>query len=149
LADQPRRPWNWSTTGRKSNEPYVPQEVGKWWYDWAMENPGNIAISHVGRIMETELGEKVPDEEKCTGCRASGQDCWIYSEKGRQQVRHPGSACGPCRAKGALAAGCSVSKRQQSRKRGPASPPPRPRDIRPREPRRSPSPSAGSGGIVV
>lgn len=43
-------------------------------------------------------------------------ECWIYSERGRKQVRHPGSACAHFRAIGSMAEGCSVATRSRSKR---------------------------------
>ncbi|KAH8697344.1 hypothetical protein BGW36DRAFT_461350 [Talaromyces proteolyticus] len=50
IADQPRVPWSWSTTGKKCKEPYKPTTKGKWWFDWAHEHEGSLSvISNIGR----------------------------------------------------------------------------------------------------
>lgn len=59
LADQPRVPWNWFTTG-KTDEPYEPGAVEKWWYDWAQGFNGSDAVaSSVGRITKTTLRKQL------------------------------------------------------------------------------------------
>lgn len=119
-ADQPRIPWQWSITGKKVSSPYKPIAVGKWWYDFWIDSQSDpkieSAASHVGRIMETELGLQLLGDRRCTRCRLEGTECWIYSERGRKQVRHPGSACAHCRAMGAMAQGCSVATRSKGKR---------------------------------
>lgn len=119
-ADQPRIPWRWSTTGKKESTPYKPTAVGKWWYDFWLDSKKNprieSAASHVGRIMETELGLQLLGGKRCNRCRAEGMECWIYSERGRKQIRHPGSACAHCRATGSTPQGCSVATRSHSKR---------------------------------
>lgn len=120
-ADQPRIPWRWSTTGKKDSTPYKPRAVDKWWYDYWIDSQNDprmefSAASHVRRIMETELGLQLLGDKRCSRCRAEGMECWIYSERGRKQVRHPGSACAHCRAMVAIAQGCSVATRSKSKR---------------------------------
>lgn len=119
-ADQPRIPWRWSTSRKKDSTPYKPKVVGKWWYDFWIDSQSDpkieSAASHVGRIMETELGLQLFGDKRCNRCRAEGMECWIYSERGRKQIRHPGSACAHCRATGPMTQGCSVATRIHSKK---------------------------------
>ncbi|CRG92850.1 hypothetical protein PISL3812_09921 [Talaromyces islandicus] len=144
LANQTRVPWLWSPTGSKTGEPYEPTAEGKWWYDWAHEFQGSPNVrSNVGRIMETELGVQLFGEDRCTGCQQSNRECWIYSEKGRQQVKNPGSACTRCRVDPATP-GCSLSNRRPARKRSPGPPPP-PRFILPK----GGGPDPDAGGCVA
>lgn len=121
VADQTRIEWNWSHARSKNNEPYHPTVESKWWFHWAeerIETAGwNNHITHVGRIMETDLGMQLFDTERCTACRLDGTECWVYSDRARPQVRHPGSAYTRCRAKGPMSRGCSVATRRSAKKR--------------------------------
>lgn len=46
---------------------------------------------HIGRIMETELDEKLEGEPHCTACKINNEECQVYSESVRKQVSMPGS----------------------------------------------------------
>ena len=143
------RQWNWSTIGRKTREVYVPLSVGKWWYGFWQECKGTPELemrsSHISRIMESELGATLTGENACDECRAEGAECRVYSEKGRAQVWHPGSACARCRSRGPKDGGCSVSKRRPNRRDPPDRPPPR--NLKPHP--GGPGPGAGGVGIMV
>jgi hypothetical protein len=148
VANQPRLPWGWQASG-KSAAPYTPVITGKWWSQTAEQmealGPKRNDFGHIGRIMETELGEKLVGDARCTACRQLDQECWVYSAKGRQQVSHPGSTCARCRVAG-RAGGCSLSTRKSSQDpRGPPPPPGPPRPLLPRPP----SPGAGGSGIAA
>jgi hypothetical protein len=54
LADQQCLPWNWLLHGKVTAE-YTPVVPGKWWSSLPATSERNT--SHIGRIMETELGE--------------------------------------------------------------------------------------------
>jgi hypothetical protein len=97
---------------------------------------------HIGRIMETELGERLQGDRRCAVCQERDEECWVYSEKGAQQVSRPGSTCARCRV-AARAGGCSLSTRRPSRRRSP--PPPGPRSLAPG----GPPPGAGGGAVAV
>lgn len=71
-------------------------------------------FGHIARIMETELGERLEEESRCSACRQGGEECWVYSTKGRQQVRRPGDTCARCRVK-PRPGGCSLSRRKRKR----------------------------------
>jgi hypothetical protein len=69
IADQYRLPWIWSLRG-KSKESYTPVAVCKWWSHTAAElsaiTPNKRRdISHIGRIMETELSEQLHGDKRC------------------------------------------------------------------------------------
>ena len=122
---------------------------GKWWSrgEEELERMGEGKrrdFGHIGRIMETELGERLAGGERCSACQSHGQECWIYSVKGRQQVKRPGDSCARCRV-AARPGGCSCSKRRR-RPRSP--PPPGPRSVLPKGPG-GPPPGAGSSGIAA
>lgn len=145
LADQNRVPWLWSSMG-KTDEPYQPQAVGKWWYDWARAYNGSQAmVSNVGRIMETDLGVQFFGEERCTRCIEAGHQCWVYTDKGRGQIKNPGSACARCRANPHPTIRCSLARRRPKQK-FPRDPPPN-RFILPKEGGKGPG--AGGIGMVV
>ncbi|KAI9640319.1 hypothetical protein NHQ30_011369 [Ciborinia camelliae] len=110
-----RRVWSWSTI--KSNGLYKPIRQGKWWYlnagSWDALTPGKQRdYSHIARIMESELGEELLAEKKCSSCRSAGFECWVYSDRGKQQISRPGSTCARCR-EAAHKGGCSLSTRIQ------------------------------------
>ena len=48
---------------------------------------------HIGRIMETVLGEELVDSKWYTTCQALNQKCWVYSKRGTQQVSKLGDTC--------------------------------------------------------
>ena len=50
-------------------------------------------FGHISQIIETELEEKIEGKEHCVACQAKDLECWVYSEKGAQQVSCPGSMC--------------------------------------------------------
>ncbi len=62
--------------------------------------------------METELGERLSGEDRCTACQDAGEECWVYSKRGSRQVSRPGGACTRCRVV-ARPGGCSNSKRKR------------------------------------
>jgi len=101
-------------------------------------------FGHIGRIMETELGEKLEGEGRCAACQAADEECWVYSEKGAKQVKKCGSTCARCRV-AARSGGCSLSTRR--RRRTPSPPPPR--GFAALRPAGGPPPGAGGSGIAV
>src|SRR6266536_1450291 len=101
-------------------------------------------FGHIGRIMETELGEKLEGEGLCATCQAADEECWVYSKKGAKQVKKCGSTCTLCRVAGGSGS-YSLSRR---RRRHTPSPPP-PRGFAALRPAGSPPPGAGSSGITV
>ncbi|KAE8450526.1 hypothetical protein EG329_006257 [Mollisiaceae sp. DMI_Dod_QoI] len=113
-ADQPRLPWNWKLHG-KTSSPYIPVILGKWWSRTqaeldAMAPTRRKQYDHIGRIMETELGKQLFNQDRCSFCRQEGKECWVYTEKGAKQLVCPRDACTRCRInphKG----GCSKAKR--------------------------------------
>lgn len=150
-ANQPRLPWNWNSWG-KSKAPYTPAVAGKWW-SISQEELAQLKSDkrsdrgHIGRIMETELGEQLCGEARCTACSARGMECWIYSKEGSQQVAFPGDSCARCRW-ASYEGGCSLSKRKKCVKI--TEPPTRPyRQLLPKE-GGPPPPGAGkASGISV
>ncbi|KAE8371856.1 hypothetical protein BDV26DRAFT_275289 [Aspergillus bertholletiae] len=114
VADQPRWEWIWHPRG-KSSEPYTPAVVGKWWShseaELAQLQPARRSnIGHIYRIMETELGEQLLGDARCTYCKERDVECWAYSSQGQRQVSRPGSACARCRIEPYMD-GCSLSRR--------------------------------------
>ena len=108
-----RLPWNWQPRG-KTSEHYSPRLRGKWWFFEEEElarasSKKRADYGHMGRIMETELGEQLFGEDRCNACKSNRQECWRYSQLGAQQVSRPGDACARCRYV-ARAGGCSLSK---------------------------------------
>ena len=118
VADQERIDWAWRLIG-KVREMYRPVVNGKWWFrtevEWSeMKMNKRHDFSHIGRIMETELGKKLADGDRCVVCRSLNQECWVYTLKGAQQISRPGSACARCRV-APRAGGCSLSTRTPQR----------------------------------
>ena len=150
LADQTRFPWAWAPHG-KTRESYAPVITGKWWSRTDQELAGMSADKrrdwgHIGRIMETELGERMDGDERCAACRERDQECWVYSKKGAQQVSRPGSTCARCRVV-SRAGGCSLSTRRPNRRRTP--PAPGPRSLAAYKPSGGPPPGAGGSAIAA
>jgi len=149
-ADQPRLPWAWATHG-KTRDVYASAITGKWWSQTeeeltAMSQDKRRDWGHIGRIMETELGERLQGDRRCTACQERDEECWVYSEKGAQQVSRPGSTCARCRVV-ARAGGCSLSTRRPNRRRSPPSPGPRP--LAAYKPPGGPPPGAAGGAVAV
>ncbi|KAL1641534.1 hypothetical protein SLS58_006040 [Diplodia intermedia] len=116
-ASQPRLPWRWSAT--KTSALYTSAVRDKWWSDLlaAEANAANAnrrrAVSHVARIMETELGERRVGDAACLACRRHGRECWAYSYRGAQQISNSGRACARCRIN-IEGGGCSLTQRKKS-----------------------------------
>jgi len=146
-ANTDRLGWGWSPI--RSTAAYVPAVAGKWWTSGGSpeirQRRGRVA-DHVGRIMETELGERREGNGRCTACQANGEECWFYSTKGSQQIAKPGDACACCRW---AARKCSGSKRQPAQKKRPRSRLPPPRPLQPYWPGGGPPPGAGGDGIMA
>ncbi len=86
--------------------------------------------------------------EQCTACQASGNECWVYSKKGAQQVSRPGDTCARCRV-AARSGGCSLSKRKRKDPKDPSPPPPGPRSLAAYKPSGGPPPGPGGSGIAA
>ncbi|KAK5002497.1 hypothetical protein LTR28_011341 [Elasticomyces elasticus] len=115
-ADPVRLPWDWDTAS-KSRELYTPVVSGKWWSHTdeqlqVLKPNKRRDVGHIGRIMETELGEELLGDRRCQACKDLGQECWVYSAEGARQVARPGDTCARCRV-AARAGGCSYSKRKR------------------------------------
>ncbi|KAK5003209.1 hypothetical protein LTR28_010455, partial [Elasticomyces elasticus] len=100
-ADLVRLPWDWDTAS-KSRELYTPAVSGKWWSHTdeqlqALRPNKRRDVGHIGRIMETELGEELLGDRRCQACKDLGQECWVYSAEGARQVDRPGDTCARCR----------------------------------------------------
>lgn len=121
VADQPRIPWDWNLRRGKVNTPYEPTVVNKWWsrsnveFD-SMGKEARRKYSHIGRIMETELGERLDDNNGYTFCTSRGLECWRYSTAGALQITNPGDSCARCRMK-AHVGGCSLNLGKNKPKR--------------------------------
>ena len=144
LADQPRLPWNWQLQG-KTTDGYTAVRQGKWWSSLQTAN-GERNLSHIGRIMETELGEQLHGEDRCLACEEGGWECWAYSRVGAQQVHKPGDTCARCRVR-ARPGGCSISKRAKPKPRRVLPAPPL-RPLLPKGPQ-PPPPGARGMGLMV
>ncbi|TLD34699.1 hypothetical protein E2P81_ATG04864 [Venturia nashicola] len=98
----PRLPWPWSN--QKTSALYTTVHKDKWWSkippsnDPYMQVYGGRYLSHIGRIMETELGEKRTDNARCTNCKKQNEECWVYSKEGSRQVKNPVRRCTRCLA---------------------------------------------------
>ncbi|KAE8154845.1 hypothetical protein BDV25DRAFT_147091 [Aspergillus avenaceus] len=126
-ADQPRLPWRWDPTGEKNSQPYTPAIAGKWWSRSedmlsAMSKNQRSDFSHVGRIMETDLGQQLHGDNRCSLCVEKGVECWVYSDIGAKQIKFPGSTCARCRLL-KHRKGCSLSTRASKSKRLQGNPP--------------------------
>ena len=66
---------------------------GKWWSELGRGVVGAKArnYSYIGRIIETELGEKLEGDRIYTSCQELGQEYWVYSKEGVKQVKYVGS----------------------------------------------------------
>jgi hypothetical protein len=115
IADQPRIPWYWSLPQLcRRREEYLPTAVGKWWHLTieeleAMDHLSHIAHSHIAWIMETELGQRVEGDDRCTWCALNGFECWVYVAEASTQVVQVGSFCARCRVEHILG-GCRPGK---------------------------------------
>jgi hypothetical protein len=135
IADQPRQPWHWPTVPPKFTGPYLATAVGKWWYRTtedleAMErqDPNRRKnFHHIGRIMETELGQRHDGDDRCPAYIRMGYECWTYTVEGTQQIASPGSACARCWAE--HRGNCSHSARRIHRKPSAPRPPPSPPNL--------------------
>ncbi|QDS74199.1 hypothetical protein FKW77_002185 [Venturia effusa] len=95
-----RQPWKWSK--KKTTDLYVPVMQDKWWSSSESELRQlpigrQRYMSHIARIMETELGEQLVGTNRCNNCKRHNRQCYIYSEAGRTQIMHPGVRCAACR----------------------------------------------------
>lgn len=119
IADQP---WIFDHLGNALAPPYTPTVVGKWWSPAperldVMARGKRQGWSHIGRIMETELGHRLDGNARCSHCQKEGNGCWVYNEEGRHQISHPGTNCARCRVS-SQPGGCSLSTRRGGKKRG-------------------------------
>jgi hypothetical protein len=137
--------WTFNLLGKKTSDHYVHQHSDVWSYtteaEYQAAKPNRQKVlDHVGRIMETELGEKLSDDQRCSHCQAgngsSGYECWVYSGEGARQVLYPGSICARCRMDTVK---CSLSTRKPQTESAP--PPSSPANILPRP--AAPGPSSG------
>ncbi|EGP82477.1 uncharacterized protein MYCGRDRAFT_97547 [Zymoseptoria tritici IPO323] len=111
----------WTLAGGAHSD-YTCQISGKWWSTLpdssnrlaSRSGPpeGSTTASHIGRIMETTLGEQKGDGERCTRCQRDGWECWVYSAEGKAQIFHPGDTCARCRHKPGKGP-CSFSPRMR------------------------------------
>lgn len=97
---QPRIPWKWSD--KKTSDLYISAVKGQWWSksqselrQLSMER--QRYMSHIARIMETELGEELIGKDRCNNCQRQNRQCWTYSKKGKRQFTQPGVRCAACR----------------------------------------------------
>jgi hypothetical protein len=87
------------------NTPIESVHQDQWWHRTA-EEIARIPRAqmrnqtyHVIRIMETTLGERLHDDDRCTRCVRDGYECWVYSDYARKQVvGNAGHKCARCRA---------------------------------------------------
>ena len=102
-------------------------------------------MGHIGRIMETELGEQLMEKDRCVACQARQQEYWVYFEKGKSVVSRPGSTYARCRM-AARSGGCSLATRKR-RDRSP--PPPGSRSLAVYKSLGDGPPGASGSGIAV
>jgi hypothetical protein len=145
---------------RKLRGLYVPQFPGTWWYHTredleALSGNAQRTWSHVGRIMETDLGVH-HRSNPCSNCaqQVPPLECWGYNERGLYEVAAASRACARCRWQ-PLTNGCShmvVPGGKVDGRKGRKSKPkttgshPAPSPILPRPP--PPPPPSGSGMVV-
>ncbi|KAE9991249.1 hypothetical protein EG327_000251 [Venturia inaequalis] len=95
-----RIPWEWSD--ERTSVLYTPFYKNEWWSQMAPSGVPSVKayteryISHIGRIMETELGEELFGDARCTNCQRRNEECWVYSKEGSQQVLNPVRRCARC-----------------------------------------------------
>ena len=120
-----RRPWTY--TSIRSSERWRHQEAGRWYYVSdaayaAQSTSGKAVTNHIGRIMESDLGEQLIGEARCRHCKDGDRECWVYSARAFNQVKYLTPACARCRQM-PRNGGCSFSTRRRAVKRdGPHTP---------------------------
>lgn len=102
ISDNPRLDWDPDLLPLHGT--YVPQLAGKWWTRSStdvhnMRDDRRARISHVGRIMETVLGEQLSGDNRCAQCIKCDDECWVYSSQIRQTRlgANLGPSCARCR----------------------------------------------------
>lgn len=118
LADPVRLPW---TLTIKSNRHYVQQVPGRWWstseadYHAIDSSARRYVIDHVGRIMETALGEQRHGNNRCTKCIENNEECWVYVPGAHNRVPYAATpTCARCRWG---PRGCSFTRRRAPARR--------------------------------
>jgi hypothetical protein len=81
---------------------YYPKADEQWWYRTpeqlnGMSRKACYRRSHIGRIMETPLGECLADNDRWARCRSQGLQCWRYTAEARSQIKNGTSTCAQCR----------------------------------------------------
>jgi len=92
--------------------PYIPVMKGKWWYRTLSQLMGmkldqRRSFELIGRIMETELGEKKQAGARCQFCRENDLE-WVFTADGVEQIANSGERCARCRVK-SRKGGCSLT----------------------------------------
>lgn len=97
----------WDFDVRSVDDNYIPQLQGRWWSKSAAQWPAmgearRAHISHVGRIMETDLGKQLLGNDRCARCIESNDQCWVYSRRiEKTQIGAKfGQSCARCLFKG-------------------------------------------------
>lgn len=104
VADQPRisHHFTMEESGQVNNS-YQPQVHDKWWSLSNAEWQQNLTVavrrnkSHIARIMETNLGEKLEGVNRCEKCIKEGWECWAYNIQGQRNLLNAGARCARCR----------------------------------------------------
>lgn len=123
--------------------------MGRWYYISdaeyeALPVPKQRNADHIGRIMESTLGEQRLGDQRCQQCQEGDTECWAYHPDAFKQVRYASTTCARCRH---APHGCSFSTRQQKRKGldgGDGLPPGLKRRLAPKS-----SPVSGPGLVVL
>jgi hypothetical protein len=74
------------------NTPIESVHQDQWWHRTAEEIARipraqiRNQTHHVIRIMETTLGERLHEDDRCSRCVRDGHECWVYSDYARKQV---------------------------------------------------------------
>lgn len=149
--------WNWAGKLTSSERLRRPQLDGYSWSisqsDWDRLSSGQqTALSHAGRMLETELGEELLGEARCTACRVHGRECWVYTKDAHAYgLGKAGRSCAHCRLNPSKD-GCSLSGRKKSgkdsRRDQSPSPPTRPRYILPKG-GQGPPPGGAAGAVAA
>lgn len=112
-----RIPWHWRNQATADH--WVHHDTARWYgvteAEYWLRRPENKKVAdHVGRIMESELGEQRIGDQRCQACQDNDHECWVYSQAARGQVKHMTPTCARCRH---VLRFCSFSTRKTPTKR--------------------------------